>query len=173
MPGITTMRSLLPASNTASWMLSNPHSFLNFLFCRFSLRAFLRLIFSGSSEGRSSIPSFFACRIAYLASFIELGWQTTCVSPGRLSLSADLSVRASGTSPPAAGLTLVSGAGSGQYVLRSTCAWASAGRASTPAAKIAAVAVRLALCGLVFVEPLAIVRPSWASRPPCPGAAPY
>ncbi len=41
-------------------------------------------------------------------------WQTTRTSPGPLPVTAERSERASGTSPPAGGLTEVSGAGSGQ-----------------------------------------------------------
>ena len=48
------------------------------------------------------------------ACFREPFWQTTRVLPGGFALSADASERAFGTLPPAAGLTEVSGFGSGQ-----------------------------------------------------------
>ena len=63
-----------------------------------------------------------ARRIDRTARFSEPGWQTTRVLPGGLRLSDEASERIFGTSPPAAGLTLVSGAGSGKYDGRSTCA---------------------------------------------------
>src|SRR5947208_2849326 len=55
----------------------------------------------------------------------ESGRQTTRVVP-RAGDSAEASVRALGTWPPAGGVTLVSGRGSGQYDVRSTCAIAGA-----------------------------------------------
>jgi hypothetical protein len=61
-----------------------------------------------------------ALRIDLGARLREPRWHTTRVSPRALALSAEPSVRGFGTVPPAAGLTLVSGAGSGQYELRST-----------------------------------------------------
>src|SRR5204863_3216915 len=60
------------------------------------------------------------------SAFMELGWQTTRVLPGRLLMSADPSERIFGTLPPAHGLTEQSGFGSGQYEGRSTCASAGA-----------------------------------------------
>jgi hypothetical protein len=44
----------------------------------------------------------------------ELGWQTTRVVPTALRSSAERSERTFGTLPPAAGVTPVSGRGSGQ-----------------------------------------------------------
>jgi hypothetical protein len=49
-----------------------------------------------------------------LAFLKEFPWQTTLVLPGGFFFSADASERAFGTAPPAAGLTELSGAGSGQ-----------------------------------------------------------
>src|SRR3954468_6324037 len=66
----------------------------------------------------------------------ESGWHTTCVAPGRLLTSDDDSERTCGTSPPVHGLIEQSGAGSGQYAGRSTCASAVAG-ASTASAHMA------------------------------------
>src|SRR3954452_21134083 len=57
----------------------------------------------------------------------ESGWHTTCVEPGRLLISEDDSERTLGTSPPVHGLIEQSGAGSGQYAGRPTCARAVAG----------------------------------------------
>src|SRR5438128_1716972 len=66
-----------------------------------------------------------------LARFSDPGWQTTRVLPPFGSaLRADASERAFGTAPPAAGLTDVSGAGFGQYEVRSTCAIEAPGIAS-------------------------------------------
>ena len=70
-------------------------------------------------EGRSTQPFLRALLIDLIARFSEPRWHTTRVSPRAFALSADPSERAFGTFPPAAGLTLVSGAGSGQYELRS------------------------------------------------------
>src|SRR3954465_12354770 len=64
-----------------------------------------------------------------LSSDSELGWHTTRVVPGSLLFSDDASERALGTLPPAQGCTEQSGAGSGQYAARSTCA--NAGSAIT------------------------------------------
>src|SRR5215212_4273667 len=69
--------------------------------------------------------------MAAFASFSESDWQTTRVSPGARRSSAEASERAFGTAPPAHGVTVQSGAGSGQYPERSTCADAPAGSASS------------------------------------------
>jgi hypothetical protein len=61
-----------------------------------------------------------AALIDLIARLSEPRWQTTRVSPRAFAFSAEASVRGFGTFPPAAGLTPVSGAGSGQYELRST-----------------------------------------------------
>src|SRR3954468_18284381 len=63
----------------------------------------------------------------------ESGWHTTCVEPGRLLISDDDSERTAGTSPPVQGLIEQSGAGSGQYADRSTCAEAAAGMSADTA----------------------------------------
>ena len=96
-----------------------------------------------------------AARSTLLSSCIELGWQTTRVSPRQRLRSADASERALGTLPPAAGETEVSGAGSGQYAGRSTCAAAEAhtqtemARARTDARRrIGAGYDALASCGV-------------------------
>src|SRR3954454_8315122 len=67
--------------------------------------------------------------MARLRRVSESLWQTTRVLPGRLRLRDDDSERAVGTAPPAQGCTEQSGAGSGQYALRSTWADAAAGSA--------------------------------------------
>ncbi len=74
-----------------------------------------------------------------LSCFRESCWHTTRVLPGGFALSAEASVRAFGTLPPAAGLTDVSGFGSGQYDVRSTCASATAAHAIRHAAASTAV----------------------------------
>src|SRR3954468_16858767 len=74
--------------------------------------------------------------MAALRRVSESGWHTTCVAPGRLLTSDDDSERTCGTSPPVHGLMEQSGAGSGQYAGRSTCASAVAG-ASTASAHMA------------------------------------
>src|SRR4051812_41132344 len=63
--------------------------------------------------------------MSVLTRFSESFLQTTRVFPGGFALSAEASVRTFGTDPPAAGLTDVSGFGSGQYAVRSTCAKAA------------------------------------------------
>src|SRR4051812_5326348 len=65
----------------------------------------------------------------------ESGRQTTRVSPGALLSSAEASERIFGTPPPAGGVTLVSGRGSGQYDVRSTWAVAGGVRASRASAR--------------------------------------
>src|SRR4051812_24929466 len=65
-----------------------------------------------------------------------------CVLPGRLRFNDDASERAAGTAPPAHGEIVQSGAGSGQYALRSTCASAAPGSASTRATVATRVLMR-------------------------------
>src|SRR3954451_15480221 len=65
-----------------------------------------------------------------------------CVLPGRLRFNDDASERAAGTAPPAHGEIVQSGAGSGQYALRSTCASAAPGSASTRATVTTRVLMR-------------------------------
>jgi hypothetical protein len=55
-----------------------------------------------------------ALAIECFSSLSESGWQTTRVVPGSLVFSAEASERALGTVPPAHGVTVQSGAGSGQ-----------------------------------------------------------
>ena len=66
------------------------------------------------SLGRMKYPSVRPRAIEAFSRLSELAWQTTRVSPGAFLSSADASVRASGTAPPAGGETDVSAAGSGQ-----------------------------------------------------------
>src|SRR4051795_11747545 len=74
----------------------------------------------------------------------ESGRQTTRAwSPG-----AEASERSAGTLPPVQGLIEQSGAGSGQYAERSTCAEAATG-ASADTAKIAATQARLTIVPLL------------------------
>ncbi len=80
--------------------------------------------------------------IDLIARFSEPRWQTTRVSPRDFALSADASVRAFGTFPPAAGLTPVSGAGSGQYELRSMWPYAVAVSTAMAMARAAMVESR-------------------------------
>src|SRR3954451_14637323 len=78
-----------------------------------------------------------------LAFTSEPFWHTTRVLPGGFVFSAEASERTLGTLPPAAGLTEVSGLGSGQNAVRSTCANAATVHAiATAAAMIAAQAAR-------------------------------
>src|SRR3954464_16018465 len=76
--------------------------------------------------------------------FIESLWQTTKtrVPRGCLAFAAEASERIFGTAPPAAGATLLSAFGSGQYAVRSTCASADAAsseQGTTTASAAAAV----------------------------------
>src|SRR3954463_13154441 len=68
--------------------------------------------------------------MSFFRRFSESFLHTTRVLPGGFVLSAEASVRTFGTLPPAAGFTDVSGFGSGQYAVRSTCANAAAATAS-------------------------------------------
>src|SRR5918995_24813 len=130
-----TTRSLFPESLTASWIESYSHFFAKRWFSFFSLRAFLRFRRRLSSLGRTLKP-LRPLRIACFARFRESSWHTIRVSPAGFRFSAEPRGRDSGTSPPAAGLTLRSGAGLGQKVLRST--WASAKAGAIIAAAAAA-----------------------------------
>src|SRR3954447_22282096 len=78
------------------------------------------------------------------ASFSEFVLHTTRVVPGGFVLSAEASVRTFGTLPPAAGFTDVSGFGSGQNAVRSTCASAAvaSAREATSAAASPAIQFR-------------------------------
>src|SRR4051794_26256543 len=79
------------------------------------------------------------------ARFSELPLHTTRVVPGGPLRKADASERAFGTLPPAAGDTALSGCGSGQYAVRSTCANATAAAisATPPATTSAAIPLRI------------------------------
>src|SRR3954454_21269791 len=88
------------------------------------------------------------------ACFSEPFWQTTRVTPGGLILSAEASERTFGTLPPAAGLTEVSGLGSGQNAVRSTCAAAVAATARRKAAtRDVSTADRPSMAGHVMSDP--------------------
>ena len=100
-------------------MLLNLQRLKKARFCRFSLRALRAESFRVPCEGRSTQPFVCALLIDRIARFSDPRWHTTRVSPRELARRAAARVRAFGTLPPAAGLTLVSGAGSGQYELRS------------------------------------------------------
>src|SRR5918996_1338669 len=124
MPGITMMRSLLPARLTAAWMCRNRHRSASRRLRRVSRRAAFFESFCVRAVGRTFQPFLRALRIERVALRSEFDLQTTYVSPRARLLSEDASPRAFGTLPPAAGRTLVSAAGLGQYELRST--WATA-----------------------------------------------
>src|SRR5215210_7258307 len=126
LPGMTTTRSLLCYRLTAAWMLLNLQRFANARFWRFSRRALRTESFREPCDGRSTRPFRRALLMERMARFSEPRWHTTRVSPRAFALSAEPSVRAFGTFPPAAGLTLLSGAESGQYELRSTWPYAVA-----------------------------------------------
>ena len=65
-------------------------------------------------DGRRIVPFLRAELIERVAFFSDAFWQTTRVFPRGLARSAEDRLRAFGTLPPAAGFTLLSGAGSGQ-----------------------------------------------------------
>src|SRR5919106_922946 len=156
-----TIRSLLPESFTASWIESYSHFFAKRWFSFFNLRAFLRFRRRLSSLGRTLKP-LRPLRIACFARLRESSWHTIRVSPTCLRFSAEPRVRYFGTSPPAAGVTLRSGAGLGQKVLRSTCASDAAGEARTtiPTAPASATPARdLALRSLDMKIPCPCVVP--------------
>src|ERR687895_1275490 len=121
---MTTTRSLLPARFTAAWMCRKRHRWASRRLRRPSRRAAFFDSFCVRAVGRTFQPLRRALRIERIALRTEFDLQTTYVSPRALLLSADASPRAFGTLPPAAGVTLRSGAGLGQYELRST--WATA-----------------------------------------------
>src|ERR687898_154515 len=109
-----TTRSLLRDFLIAAWMLLNLQRLKNARLRRPSLRACLAVSFFVPCEGRSTVPCFRAAVIERLAFFNDARWHTTRVLPGGFARSAEARLRAFGTLPPAAGFTLVSGAGSGQ-----------------------------------------------------------
>jgi hypothetical protein len=119
-PGMMITRSLLRARLIAAWMLLNLQRLANARFRRRSLRALRAESFFVPCDGRSIQPLLRADLIDRSARLSDPRWQTTTVLPRGFARSADASVRAFGTLPPAAGLTLVSGAGFGQYEVRST-----------------------------------------------------
>src|SRR5687768_12856266 len=111
---MTTTRSLLPEAVTAGWISRWRQRLNRRLFTRIRRFAFLALILVRPPVGRYLKPRLRARRIDFFARRSDSGWQTTRVSPGADVRSAEGSERAFGTAPPAAGVTLVSGAGFGQ-----------------------------------------------------------
>ena len=113
-----TTRSLLPASFTAFWTESYSQRSARSRLISSSRLAWRleRRIFGWL--GRRWKPLLRASRRDARRASSDCSpsspWQTTRTLPGPRPLTADASERASGTSPPAAGLTVVSGAGSGQ-----------------------------------------------------------
>src|SRR5262245_55003430 len=122
-----TTRPLLPEALTASWIESNVQRLASLLLVSISALPSAAVIFCGACVGRMTYPVVWAVSIACCVRFRESGWHTTLVFG---SETADASDRAVGTAPPAHGDNEQSGAGSGQYDARSTCAEASAGTSS-------------------------------------------
>src|SRR5215213_1309920 len=114
MPGMTTTRSLLPDAVTAGWISRKRQRRKSLRLLRIQPRAARGLSLFTLPIGRYLKPRLRARRIDFFARRSELGWHTTRVLPGAPLRSADGRVRTFGTAPPAAGLTLVSGAGFGQ-----------------------------------------------------------
>ena len=108
------MRSLLRERNTARWMLRYLQRLKKVRFRRLSPRAFFAEIRLAGCVGRIRTPFLRALRIDAYALFSEPGLQTTRTWVPRWRFAAELRLRAFGTLPPVAGLTDVSGAGSGQ-----------------------------------------------------------
>src|SRR3954470_9807411 len=81
--------------------------------------------------------------MSLFANFSEFFLHTTRVVPGGLVFSAEASVRTFGTLPPAAGFTDVSGFGSGQNAVRSTCANAAVASASEATTVATSPAIQL------------------------------
>ena len=121
----------MPEALTAFWTESKLHFFCSrrlILSMRRACRALKRVT---GWLGRRRKPLVRASRIEAFASASEVRlfgfWQTTRTFPGAclrlrwvvLDGTAELSLRAAGTPPPAAGEMDVSGAGSGQYDGRS------------------------------------------------------
>src|SRR5918996_5071438 len=117
-----TTRSLLRERNTAAWIERKRQRSRRRALKRRSFRARRALSFRGSWLARTLYPSRLAPLIAPRSRRIDPFWQTTRVFPGGALRSALNRPRASGTAPPAAGLTDVSAAGSGQYEALSMCA---------------------------------------------------
>src|SRR5215208_3966573 len=112
---MTTTRSLLRDLSTAFWISRNLQRLASL-----RLNEARRLACLGlnprTSVGRSWIPwRRLARRIERSARLSDPRWQTTRVRPTGLVFRAEYSDRTLGTAPPAAGLTLVSGAGLGKY----------------------------------------------------------
>ena len=78
------------------------------------MRACLAVSFLVPCEGRRTVPFLRAELIERFAFLSDARWQTTRVFPRGFARSAEARLRAFGTLPPAAGFTLLSGAGSGQ-----------------------------------------------------------
>jgi hypothetical protein len=120
LPGMITTRSLLRDFLIAVWMLLNLQRRLNARLSRLSLRACPAVSFLVPREGRRTVPFLRAELIERIAFFSDARWHTTRVLPRGFAFRAEPRLRAFGILPPAAGFTLLSGAGSGQYELRST-----------------------------------------------------
>src|SRR5688500_7837405 len=110
---MTTTRSLLPEAVTAGWIWRYLHRFASLRLIAISPRARFALRLR-RSVGRIAKPLRRARRIERARRCSEFFLQTTRVSPRSLLSSAEASDLTLGTLPPAAGVTLRSGAGLGQ-----------------------------------------------------------
>src|SRR3954447_8197817 len=136
-----TTRPLFPDALTASCIELNLQSLNRLLLVSVSARASGLLRNARGCDGRTTNPTLRASLIDACKRLRESDWQTTLVFA---SVSAEASVRGVGTCPPAHGDTEQSGAGSGQYEARSTCAAASAGASSaTSNAAVTQAQIRL------------------------------
>src|SRR4051812_10557373 len=127
-----TTRSLLCEAMTARWISFQRQRRNRLVLIVSSLPACIALS-ERWSVGPASSPCVRAWAIEAYSRGGESGWQTTWVAPGRLLTSEEDSDRTVGTSPPVRGLIEQSGAGSGQYAGRSTCASAVAGASAASA----------------------------------------
>src|SRR5712691_6915884 len=107
-----TTRSQFWESLIAGWISLYLQSLKSFFSNLRHRRPCLSVNVRGASVGRSWTPFVRAVVMALLARDSESAWQTIRVVP-RFLLRAENRSRAFGTSPPAGGLTVVSGAGSG------------------------------------------------------------
>src|SRR3954471_4419695 len=137
-----TTRSLLCDFVTARWIAWNLQRLKSFLLSASSRLPFFALNLR-VSVGRYFTPFLRAALMSLFRRFSESFLHTTRVVPGGFVLSADASVRTFGTLPPAAGLTDVSGLGSGQYAVRSTCAKAAVASASEATSVATSPAIQL------------------------------
>src|SRR5919201_5687640 len=114
MPGMITTRSLLWEAVTAGWISWKRQRAYKRRLTRSRRVPAARLSLRSGAVGRSLKPLVSARRMDLRSRASEPDWQTTRVVPRACPFSADASERALGTAPPAAGLTDVSGLGSGQ-----------------------------------------------------------